>query len=168
MKPLKPSDQLLEHLRENYRYDPETGEFWRRAGHQCGGGYQTVAGRIGAGADGIRWAMKGHRLAHFLMTGTPLGEDEYIDHINGERGDNRWANLRVCTVAENARNRKPWGKVKSRGVTLVKGRKVAYRAVIGTYPNQSRLGDFETEAEAASAYNEAARARYGEFAKLNP
>lgn len=44
-----------------------------------------------------------HRLAHLIM----LGEwpKEEVDHINGNRSDNRWVNLRPVTRKENTRNK---------------------------------------------------------------
>jgi len=43
-----------------------------------------------------------HRLAFLYMTGEhPNGE---VDHINGDRSDNRWVNLRDCDCAANSRN----------------------------------------------------------------
>lgn len=43
-----------------------------------------------------------HRLAFLYMTGKhPENE---IDHVNGDRSDNRWGNLRECSSEENSRN----------------------------------------------------------------
>lgn len=166
--PIAPPPEVMKHIAENYRYDPETGEFWRRAGMRSGWGYQCIAGTIGSGKSKLRWDAKSHRVAFFLMTGEWLPDNVFVDHINGDRADNRWENLRLCSAADNARNRKPWGKVKSRGVSLIQsGKRLLYRATIGTYPNVKRLGDFMTETEAANAYDAEASARYGEFARLN-
>lgn len=89
-----------------------------------------------------------------------------VDHINGDSLDCRRANMRLCTVSENMRNRpRPasWGPG-FKGVKKYKGR---YRAVIGFESRQVRLGSYATPEEAAAAYDEAARRLHGEFARLN-
>lgn len=49
-----------------------------------------------------------HRVAFVLMTGDwPTHE---LDHINGDRLDNRWCNLRKVTRGQNSRNKGPHGK----------------------------------------------------------
>jgi hypothetical protein len=83
-----------------------------------------------------------------------------IDHINGDGLDNRKVNLRVCTHAENARNRGPNKKSQSRykGVHFFKGKWVA----LITYKKQRfYLGRFRTEEEAAESYKKKAEELYG-------
>lgn len=169
MKPKTPSPKITKYFLDNFRYDPETGEFWRKVGHQRDFGYQAIIlGIEDENGKKARVTMRAPRLAYLLMTGEPLPEDRFMDHISGDTSDDRWANLRVSSAQQNSRNRRGWGAVKSRGVTLVvrKGG-LKYRSQIGTYPNVKRLGDFDTEEEAANAYDIAARERYGEFARTN-
>lgn len=46
-----------------------------------------------------------HRLAWLIMTGEVVPYPDFeIDHINGDRADNRWVNLRKVTKSENQRN----------------------------------------------------------------
>lgn len=95
--------------------------------------------------------------------------DMVVDHINGDRLDNRRANLRVCTQTENLANGKPHrdGKSKYRGVCFRK-REGTWRAQISLGGQKSKyLGQYPTEEEAAMAYDHAARERYGDFARLN-
>lgn len=97
-----------------------------------------------------------------------------IDHINGDTLDNRRANLRICTVGENCRNARKTGSAttsKFKGVWFERpssehGGK-PWRARIVLEGKNIRLGRFDTEAEAAEAYDEAARRLHGEFAKTN-
>lgn len=90
-------------LRERYSYDPETGEITgpkrKMIKTKASDGYLTLnARRKGFGI------MSAHRIAFAIMKGHwPKGE---IDHINGNRSDNRWINLRDVSQSENGINRK--------------------------------------------------------------
>ncbi|MGA2069954.1 MAG: AP2 domain-containing protein [Sedimentisphaerales bacterium] len=92
-----------------------------------------------------------------------------VDHKNGDTLDNRRVNLRLATHAENTQNRrKTQSKTSSQfiGVYFEK-RSGRWAAKI---KNQGRcvwLGRFESEAEAAHAYDAAAKKYHGEFARLN-
>ena len=91
-----------------------------------------------------------------------------VDHINGNGLDNRRANLRCCTNQQNVINRRKKQKARSRfkGVTWhEKGQK--WRARIMIDRQEISLGLFATEADAAVAYNAAAKAAWGEYACLN-
>ena len=94
--------------------------------------------------------------------------DKQVDHINGDRLDNQKTNLRLCSRAENARNRvmKFPGTSKYKGVYWCKIMK-KYRARIQTRKGSKSLGHFEKEEDAAVAYNRAAVEYFGEFANLN-
>lgn len=94
-----------ERLKELLTYWPEEGVFfWReRRGHVEAG---AKAGSISKGY--IRISIEGkmhsaHRLAFLWMTGEIPDCD--IDHINGQRDDNRWSNLRAVTRSANTHNR---------------------------------------------------------------
>ena len=115
-----------------------------------------------------RTTIQMHRLILDASRGT------VVDHISGDGLDNRRSNLRLCTHAQNSQNRKPWKGSSSRflGVYLQKtavryGCKRVWAAAIGRYPTKRHLGTFETEVEAALAYDCAAREWYGEFARPN-
>jgi hypothetical protein len=102
---------------------------------------------------------------HRLIIQAPRGVQ--IDHINGDGLDNRRANLRLASSAENGRNRrKTRGSSQYKGVCWHKIRNcwVAYICIDGTH---THLGVFQNETEAAKKYNEVALKIYGVFAKLN-
>jgi hypothetical protein len=92
-----------------------------------------------------------------------------VDHRNGNRLDNRRTNLRFATRSENQFNKcKTSRKTPSRfkGVFFEKQRG-KWSARIGYYGKRTRLGYFDSEIDAAKAYDEAAKKYHGEFARLN-
>src|ERR1700738_4035243 len=100
------NDLTAEHLRELLNYDPDTGEFRRRAsrgGEAAGtlagcprrpGGYRIIC------VD--RVIFLAHRLAWLHSYGVWPTKD--IDHIDGDKTNNRIANLREATPAQNVMN----------------------------------------------------------------
>jgi len=97
------------------------------------------------------------------------GPSVVADHINHNGLDNRRANLRLATVADNNyHRRKRISKTRSRykGVDLVKptGK---FRARIRAEGRRRYLGAFESETDAARTYDKAAKKHHKEFAVLN-
>jgi hypothetical protein len=114
-----------------------------------------------------------HNIVWERMMGTPLPKGFLVDHINGDKLDNRRDNLRLATRSDNEANKKKrrtqsGGATTSRykGVNKPKGRK-RWRSTITFQHRQIALGMFDTEREAAEAYNKAALMYYGEFAYIN-
>jgi hypothetical protein len=101
---------------------------------------------------------------HRLILGFPASA---IDHINGNKLDNRRSNLRLCTNAQNQWNRpgKPHSS-RFKGVTVnrVTGK---FEAQIWCHGKRHYLGTFTSDIDAARARDEAARKYHGEFARLN-
>lgn len=96
-----------------------------------------------------------------------------IDHINGNKLDNRRCNLRVVTQQQNTFNMKKRiapirGENPSRfkGVVWRNDRK-KWRSCITFNGKRYYLGLYDTEQEAALAYNIAAKRFFGEYARLN-
>jgi hypothetical protein len=93
---------------------------------------------------------------------------EIVDHINGDKLDNRRSNLRICTNAENVRNQSRRARNTSgyKGVSLDK-RTGKYKAYIQPDRVFVWLGAFKTPEEAARAYDTAAEKYFGDFARKN-
>lgn len=104
-----------------------------------------------------------HRIV-FLLAHNRL--PKYIDHINGNKSDNRVENLRECNNSQNSTNKNKQSNNTSgyKGV-FRQGNK--WRACIRKDGHKYNLGNFACKHEAAKAYNEAALKYHGEFAYLN-
>lgn len=126
--------------------------------------------------NGWNWAVAGHQLVagrcenrvtiymHRVILNAQPGQ--LVDHVNGDPRDNRRANLRICTFAENSRNarRQTGSRCRYKGVAPSGPRWTARITVDG---KQVRLGGYATDEQAARAYDEAARRHHGEFACVN-
>ena len=95
---------------------------------------------------------------HRLIMGVQKGLE--VDHINGDRADNRRENLRVCLHSENCRNK---GGVS--GVYWFKPHGMWAAAITVEY-KPTILGYFHTSAEASAAYRTAAKLLHGNFSHL--
>jgi len=97
----------------------------------------------------------------------PVPHPLVIDHINGDGLDNRKANLRPATIAQNAWNsRKKTNRSKFKGIWFAKDKNM-YRAAIWTNGKRHYLGSFKTPTQAAKAYDDAAKKLHGHFARTN-
>jgi len=91
-----------------------------------------------------------------------------VDHINNDGLDNRRANLRLATIAENNQNRRgPIGKNSRYKGVFRNNRGKTWRARIAANKKIILLGSFTSEIEAAKAYDAAARKYHGRFASPN-
>lgn len=102
---------------------------------------------------------------HRIIMNPPLGFE--VDHINGDRTDNRRSNLRLCTRRQNNLNRSvsSANKIGYKGVSKYKNGKWNARisTALGVYKS---LGIFKTPEDAAKAYENAARELHGEFFRV--
>lgn len=153
MATMKTPEIELSRLHDVLHYDPETGIFmWKPkpAGHQ-----RKDSGYVSIEVDGQE--IKAHRLAWFMAKGEwPQG---VVDHINGNKSDNRIENLRDATYKVNAQNKRIHSKNNAQkllGVCWNKA-KSKWQAGISHEGKNKHLGLFETPEEAHEAYLKAKR-----------
>lgn len=157
-------------LRQLLRYDPDSGMFHWRAREPELFEETQVSRRLKAfrwnSRNAFREALTANKhgykggtifgmqvLAHRVAWKWMTGEDAHeIDHINGDKSDNRFANLRVVTRQENSRNKPMMRRNISghMGVSYVQ-KSDRWRADINVGDKQVYLGQFKTKAEAVAA-----------------
>lgn len=105
---------------------------------------------------------------HRLVARTPTGMD--TDHINKNTLDNRKTNLRICTRSQNNGNSKKRGGGKAssiyKGVCFHRAA-AKWMAQIGTKDRNIYLGLYDSEEEAAIAYNLGSSQYFGKFSRQN-
>ena len=179
MKPRPLPD--LSYVAEALAYDAETGVFvWRQRPEAhfsralaCFRWNAKWAGKIAGNIkpDGYRIILLAyqpylaHRLAWLLAHGEQVQYPNELDHINGNRADNRIANLRAVSHTNNMANKKLHHNSRTgvRGVSLHRDGK--FRASIGRNYQEHYLGLFATLEEAAAARREAEQRLQGAFAR---
>lgn len=103
---------------------------------------------------------------HRLILGSPRGA--LTDHRDGDGLNNRRVNLRACSHKQNGANSKARGQGSSKFKGVSWNRQARkWRAQIWVAGKRVMLIATDDEAEAARAYDSAARDLYGEFALLN-
>ena len=140
-----------------FDYDPNTGEFTRRVSVR---GARKSVGKLSRGYR-IICVDYTHHAAHRLAWLFVYGEHPsmQIDHINGDRADNRIANLRLATNEVNAQN---LHRAKSGSFTGVLGvsydqENKKYRAKITVCGKEMCLGRYQDINTASAAYLAAKR-----------
>jgi hypothetical protein len=106
-------------------------------------------------------------LHKILMNPDTSGRNIVVDHKDGNKLNNKKDNLRICTQAQNAKNRKPEG-----GTSQYKGiywgvKDNGWKCKLNNDGKYIGLGCFTNEIAAANCYNHWANVYHGEFALLN-
>ena len=102
-----------------------------------------------------------HRVAWKMYYG--VWPDKQVDHINGNKKDNRISNLRLATASQNRMNSKPLRKGKTKGVYKHRSK---FRSCISVGGKVFWSKSFDTEDEARLWYEDQSKANYKEFAKF--
>ncbi len=156
----------VERLNELFTYDPYQGTVTRKidaGNYKAGDVVGSFSGPYGiTTVDGV--ALLLHRVAWALNCGE--WPSLQVDHINGNKRDNRAENLREATHSENMRNKAGWGKSRIKGVCWVKKDK-RWRASLGIGKSVRYLGQYDRICDAIHAHRKAAQAVQGEFALHN-
>lgn len=152
-------------LKDNFYYH-EDGKFFRKIVKSNFIKVGDLAGNMGnkgywiCSIEGKQYLL--HRLIFLYHYGYL---PEQVDHIDGNKANNKILNLRACTNAENARNQ---GK-RARNKTGFKGvfvnRHGKFVAQICLNYKRIHLGTFDTAEKAHSKYCEKAKELHGEFAR---
>jgi len=146
------ADLTAVRLRARYTYHPETGLFTHkitnsrcRVGGIAGG---LKRGYVAISLYGVYFSA--HRLAWLYMTGEwPKG---MIDHINGDRADNRFENLRDVSRSVNNQNQKRAHRTSVTGLLGVKPKGNFFESYINLDKKRLYLGRYRTAQEAHAAY----------------
>lgn len=146
----------VERLRQEFTYDAASGVIRSLSGRAKGRieGAKSPNGYLKLRLDGVN--LYAHRVAWALVHGSWPEND--IDHINGERDDNRLSNLRALKRHENLQNmrkRRP-GRSGVRGITWDKQTQT-WRAQLSAQGKRINIGRFRDKEMAEQAYLEAKR-----------
>ena len=148
-----------ERLREILAYCKETGKFTRLQRTSTRVKIGDVAGSVDANGYVIIYAdnrpYKAHRLAWLHVHGA--WPDNQIDHIDGCRSNNAFANLRDVTKAVNLQNQKRAPRSSTHGFFGVTRNKKRWQAKIRANGKLHHIGLFETPEQAHQAYVDAKR-----------
>jgi hypothetical protein len=142
-------------LKELLHYDPVTGDFTRLVANSNRIKVGDIAGFVNS--EGYKQLMinnktyYAHRLAWLYIYGE--FPKNHIDHINGNKKDNRIANLRECTNRENHQNITSQKNSTSKylGVSWSNKHNKWFAQISFNY-QKKYLGLFDNEEEAFAAY----------------
>lgn len=131
-------------IAKGWTCNPETGQVYSHLGTKLTGGSKGYI-RLSVWKNGRSWSFGAHQFLWYWVNKS-LNGDLMIDHINGNRSDNRIVNLRQVTTSQNNMN-----VIGVTGITYDKDRN-KWRSRIAINNKQIFLGRFNTEEEAKDAY----------------
>ena len=119
-----------------------------------------------AARKGGKWPHQTTIRMHNAVMDPPVGME--VDHIHGNKLDNRKSELRICTAQKNQCNKpKPKNNTSSyKGVTWKEDHHKWYTQIVVNHKHYF-LGLFDDPLDAAKVYDQAARKYHGDFANTN-
>ena len=160
----------LERVSELFEYSYSSGNLIRKKSTSANArkgniaGYFNLAGYRKTSIDGFQYY--NHRLVWLLVNGR--WPTKQIDHINGNKGDNRIENLREASLSENSQNRSKQSNCSS-GEKCIwwKLDRQRYRVRVGVSGKYHHIGYFKNIQDAVTARDKAIKKLHGKFAKYN-
>lgn len=151
----------------NKNLPPEQQPGYKGGRQKTGSGYIQILIPQHPFAD-KRGRILEHRYAMEQFLGRYLKKEERIDHINGDKSDNRIENLRLATHSQNLCNRgKPINNTTGYKNIHLDKRSNKYSIQIGFETKIYSLGSYRTLGEAIIIRDKALKKIHGEFAKLD-
>lgn len=152
-------------LRSVMAYDPDTGVFTYITKTHARVVIGAEAGSVHK-REGYRWLsvdgefVMAHRAAFLYMNGSFPEAGLEVDHIDGNRANNAWSNLRTLPKYANMQNMKRARADSTTGLigVMPNGAKFCARIKLPGHKNKTNLGTFATAEEAHAAYLKAKRA----------
>ena len=166
-----------EQLHDALSYDPDTGIFrWKHRADRADWWNDRYAGKAAGSMGGtghININLKtdkkrfylAHRLAWLYVHGEWPPKGCEIDHADMDPSNNRIANLRLATHAQNLANVRV-RKHSRVGLKGVRHMGKNFQAIISVGGRQKCLGTFASPEAAHAAYAKAAKQIHGDFARM--
>lgn len=156
------NSHVIESAKNRFHYDPEEGKFYRMRGRATN---RRVAEEVEFSNHGyivlcfLSTKFMAHRIAWAMVYGD-LADDVFIDHIDGDKKNNKINNLRIATKQQNAWN-VGLAKQNTSGVKGVHfdSHSKMWRASC----QHKKLGRFKTKEEAAEAARSYREKAHGQF-----
>lgn len=152
----------VDYLKERLEYDQSSGLFYHKhdfgsrykkgdradtPGHARLSGYRLI--------NLLNQKFLAHRVAWLYVHG--VFPDLHVDHINGDKSDNRICNLRIVDLQKNIQNQRKPSKRSTTGVLGVHMHQGKFRAALTVDRKRIHIGMYETKEAAYAAYLDAKR-----------
>jgi hypothetical protein len=161
-----------EDIAGTFKYDPLTGELWRRLPdgrmRQLRGAWE----RPNRGSDlATSVSFRGYRIRSthimFMLHERQWPKERYhMDHRDGDCFNNRWSNLREANHSQSMANREPPGRWSSEDNDLERGvysHYIGYQVRISVNGKERCFGTFVTKEEANSVARKARAELHGDY-----